>query len=239
MTTSISGHSGVLSDEDIRSHVKDTPPLIEAVNFNEGINEGIQPSCYDLAVGHIIHPQRQPNIDLDGRTLDLPPGEMAVIVSLERVNLPKNITGLIIPRNKPAEGGLLILNAGHVDPGYQGHVTAQVINLSRNPYPLRIRDRIFSIIFEYLNTEAAKSGKVEKDFQQRLWDLDHSIGTRSRSFLNVDTLRQEFVDKSSLNTELLKRLWIVVLGAPAVLAAITIMTFLVSKGLEMLKQFVP
>ncbi|KKN47508.1 hypothetical protein LCGC14_0662350, partial [marine sediment metagenome] len=97
----------------------------------------MQPSSYDLQVGHVItaHGDR---ISEDGRSVRLQPGEMAILGTREVLTLPQDITGLVVPRDGPAKEGLLILNAGHIDPGHDSFVTAQVINLGKQEFPITV-----------------------------------------------------------------------------------------------------
>ena len=115
---------GVLSDRDIKAEI------CKRGLIHDHDEERVQASCYDLRVGHVIG--KRIGVE-DGaksgiRAIKVRPGELATLLSMERVKLPDNVTGLVIPRNDYAERGILILNAGHVDPGYEGHVMAQVVN---------------------------------------------------------------------------------------------------------------
>lgn len=110
------------------------------------------PAAYDLRAGYIItadhylelkvehveNPARQ----RDFRLL-LKAGETATLASYEKLNLPPFVNGVIVPRDTYAKRGLLTLNAGHIDPGFRGFVTAQVVNLTNRPFPLDLGESYF------------------------------------------------------------------------------------------------
>lgn len=89
--------------------------------------------------------------------------------------MPHNIMGYLVPRNSYSEQGLLMLNAGHVDPGWQGngHITLEVINLSEESFKLTVgEDRPFSIIFEYMHSNTTKPTTAEEDEKRRNKAID-------------------------------------------------------------------
>lgn len=217
-------NAGTLSDVDIERELQADPPLIQNVPPGEPLPEGnFQPAAYDLRVGHIItareyvHYDGEQGRDLQGRSRDsvlLKPGESATLATLERVNLPRNINGLIVPRDSFAKMGLLTLNAGHVDPTWKGLVTAQVINLTDRPFRLHLEVSYFSIIFSYLHSNAKKE-RPPKDERSRLRELRLTAAQAPVSLVQKETLEEVFVSHDDLTFELLKRLWVLVLGLAA------------------------
>ena len=124
------------------------------------------PVGLDLQIGKIFTNKEQKTND--GETLSLPPGGVAHIESRERVNMPLNIMGYLVPRNSYSERGLLMLNAGHIDPGWNAYITLEVINLSEEPFKLTVgEDRPFSIIFHYMHRSATKTIPAEDDQRRR------------------------------------------------------------------------
>ena len=50
--------------------------------------------------------------------------------------------------------GILALNAGHIDPGYDGPIVIRLINIRSIPWVLTMGDPIFTVVFQTLNYEA-------------------------------------------------------------------------------------
>ena len=209
---------GVLTKADIR-RLK----LVE--DFDE---DNFPPAAYDLRVGHIITPteyvrwEGTEGRDSRGRrrdSLNLGPGETATLATLEKVNLERHsINALIVPRNRSAQRGLLTLNAGHIDPGHYGFVTGQVINLTDRPLLIHLRESYFSIVFFYLTGVAQPRKRLDPD-EVRLRDLRSIAAQAPVSLIKKESLEKVFVSYDDLNFELIKRVWVLLLGL-AILAAL-------------------
>lgn len=161
----------VLSDKDIKDMVKKIPNFItvdkKKIELDDKEGGNLRPSGIDLQVGRVSTHKTEKT--KDGQTLILPPGGVAHIESRERFNMPENIMGFLTPRNKYSERGLLMLNAGHVDPGWgDGYLTAEVINLSEEGFSLTVGyDRPFSIIFQYMHSSTTIRKPAEDDENRR------------------------------------------------------------------------
>ncbi len=224
---------GVLSNIDILRAIGKDPPLIQNSPPDGDRLKGIlQPAAYDLRVGHIItareyvHYDGGEGRDIRGRRKDtvlLKPGESATIATLERLNLPDDINAIIVARDSYAKKGLLTLNAGHIDPGHNGFVTAQVVNLTDRPFPIHLEVSYFSIVFSVLTSKAVsdltrKAGprprQLESD-NERLLEYRFAAAQAPASLVQKETLEEVFVSHDDLTFELLKRLWVLLLGLAA------------------------
>lgn len=162
---------GVLSDKDIREMVEKFPDFITVngrkIDFKDKEKDSLNPAGVDLTIGRIYaHKEKQlEEKNEKGQMLRLLPGGFAHIESRERFNMPDNVIGFLIPRNSYSERGLLMLNAGHVDPGWRsGYLTLEVINLRDEPIDLTVgEDRPFSISFQYLHSSTTIPSPVEED----------------------------------------------------------------------------
>jgi deoxycytidine triphosphate deaminase len=156
----------VLSDTDIREMVKKFPDFITVegrpIDFDDKEKDSLQPSCVDLRVGRIYMHGREFYSRND--RVELPPGALVHIESIERVTLHKHIMGFLVPKNSKSEAGLLFLNAGHVDPGWaDGFMTAEVMNVTAGNFPMTIGEPLFSIVFQYVHTPATNPPRLEPD----------------------------------------------------------------------------
>ena len=80
-------------------------------------------------------------------TVTLKPGQMMFVVTHEEIKMPLDLCGTVYSRNSLALKGILALNAGHIDPGYQGPISIKLINLSAIDYTLTLGDPIYTIVF--------------------------------------------------------------------------------------------
>ena len=123
----------------------------------------IEADSYDLAAGTAIWKQpigngSKANVRtrtyLEGlsggeqRTITVQPGQMIFIVTHEDIIMPPGLTGTVYSRNNLALKGILALNAGHVDSGYEGPIAIRLINLRAVSWTLTLGEPIFTITFQ-------------------------------------------------------------------------------------------
>lgn len=183
----------VLSDRDIREMVERFPDFISVeerpIDFDDKEKDILRPCSVDLTIGGIYSAEEQ--MIESGQTMSLRPGGVAHIESKERFNMPDNVVGFLVPRNTYSERGLLMLNAGHVDPGWKGngYLTLEVINLTEKPFNLTVgEDRPCSIIFQYMHSSTTIPTPAGLDEKRRNKALD-----RLRSWPH--TLYSDYLDR--------------------------------------------
>ena len=76
----------------------------------------------------------------------LAPGRAYVMKTVEKVNVPGNIIGIILPRSTLYRSGI-ILSAGIADPGYKGELSFGISNLGPKPFEMEIGARVAHILF--------------------------------------------------------------------------------------------
>ena len=81
------------------------------------------------------------------------PGQYVLATTMERVNLPDFLVGIIRPRSTLYRSGI-ILSSGQVNPGYVGELTFGFYNASPYPFTLEIKARIAHILFGYVEGKA-------------------------------------------------------------------------------------
>jgi dCTP deaminase len=87
----------------------------------------------------------------------LHPGELALGLTLERISLPNDIAGWLDGRSSLARLGLMVHITAHtIDPGWDGHLTLEFVNVGRLPLALRPGMRICAISFEPLTSPTSK-----------------------------------------------------------------------------------
>ncbi len=74
------------------------------------------------------------------------PGEYYLIKTMERVNLPVSLSGIILPRTTLFRSGLGLFN-GIVQPGYSGELTFGLSNLGKSNIKIEFGARVVHITF--------------------------------------------------------------------------------------------
>jgi len=142
----------------IARNIEDIPPgVIVSQDLTKLISEGlllkdaslgnIESCSYDLRIGTIF---RDNKIERTDETISIDAGEIINIYTTEEFDLPANVMAVVYPINEQSSKGLLVLNPGLIDPGYQGPVTIKAINLNRLTLPIRKNMKIFTAIFYVL-----------------------------------------------------------------------------------------
>ena len=150
----------VLSDRTIKEEIARGRIVIEP--YDEGC---LQPASVDLHLNRkflVFRNSRRPYIDvrqdnsdlnevveIDGDTpFILHPGEFVLGSTLESVTLPNDIVGRLEGKSSLGRLGLLIHStAGYVDPGWQGHLTLELSNVSNLPVTLYYAMKIGQVSF--------------------------------------------------------------------------------------------
>ncbi|MFH1822179.1 MAG: hypothetical protein ABH830_00590 [Patescibacteria group bacterium] len=74
------------------------------------------------------------------------PGKYYLIKTIEKINLPTNLSGIIFPRTTLFRSGLALFN-GIVQPGYSGELTFGICNLGQSNIKVSFGARIIHITF--------------------------------------------------------------------------------------------
>lgn len=75
------------------------------------------------------------------------PGQFVLGTTMERLNLPEQISAFVQGRSSIGRIGLTIQNAGFIDPGFHGAITLELINESPNPIVLKPGYPIGQLVF--------------------------------------------------------------------------------------------
>jgi dCTP deaminase len=185
----------------------------------------VQPSSLDLHIGAIYIPgvkegkpgsARNPKPD---HTLKF--GHTAVVATLEELKLPKNIAGFGFPPSHVSFRGLLMINPGHVDPGYEGPLRFTVINVGKDDIPLREGELIFTLLLIELVADVtrgfferrADSNRPASTQEQREKNLQTDLERLSLNFLDVESRTQSAAQKAVRDAGLKGPIWAAIIVA--------------------------
>lgn len=172
----------VLSDRGLMELQKKHSDFIQPFNILY-----LQPSSYDLHFrlnkGVIVPPVADDTDVVENFSrIVLPPNELVLISTLEKVHIPNGFVARIDGVSSLARIGLLVhITSGFIDPNFQGHITLEVINMNRYPIILEDGARICQLVVEkldspnereyssksnhYQDQDKTTPSKYEKDFR--------------------------------------------------------------------------
>jgi dCTP deaminase len=151
--------STILSDKEIMDYIN-RGLLIEKETFS---SNSLEASSYDLRVGGkgIIGGEGVEVDLIHEKTLEIPPGAYAGIVSYEKMNFPRNICARLGSKRALSYDGIILLSGSIVDPGYEGHLLFGLYNASQKKVHIRYGRKICNIVFERLAIEPEKEVQSE------------------------------------------------------------------------------
>ena len=117
--------------------------------FDKASLSNINPASLDLSLGEEIR-------DVDGRLIDklgkndefvIKPNQFVLAHTLEKINMPVNLLGIVKGKSSLARKGLIVEFAGFIDPGFTGQITLELKNVSDKPVTLKKYMRICQLCF--------------------------------------------------------------------------------------------
>jgi deoxycytidine triphosphate deaminase len=145
----------ILNRSEIINRIK-AGDLIRGARYDSNNEPLAEPASYDLRAGIVLWRERDSG-DLAVRYFDgkasiqpvvtLQPGQMIFVITEEELKLSSTISGTVYSRNKLQKENVLALNAGHVDPGYEGPILIRLINLGAQPWPVTLGQAVFTVVF--------------------------------------------------------------------------------------------
>lgn len=120
----------MLADQEIRREIGAGELIIAP--FEES---SLQPASYDFRIGRAAFvSSAKEKIDVSQKGLIvIEPGDFAVLETLERVEVGRQIAAMLGLRSEYARQGLLMLSGPQIDPGFRGVLVIRVINLAPKP----------------------------------------------------------------------------------------------------------
>ncbi|MCU4799773.1 hypothetical protein OB920_05260 [Halobacteria archaeon HArc-gm2] len=123
--------------------------------------KNLKPASYSLRIGDQYSVEGESNRLVENESFEIPPFQVAVIKTKERLNMPHFLIGRWNIRVAHAYDGLLWVGGPQVDPGYSGYLFCPIYNLSDDPVKLSEGDRLARIDF-VKTTEWVEDGYPQK-----------------------------------------------------------------------------
>lgn len=142
-------------------------------------------TTYDATVGHIFCEGQE----LDVESYVLEPRGIVWVSSNERFKIPKDITAIATLRTTWTHNGILALNVGIVDPGWDGPLATAVVNFSKNSFTVTKGSQFFRLIF--MEHTVAQAPVISKTNAVYTAEITARTNQFSKTFLSFDSLIPE------------------------------------------------
>ena len=171
LVTSAETTLGLMPDTRIIEYVKKyrmiepfVPELVRQVDGKRVLSYGLSSYGYDLRLAEplaLIEPveayidPKQGDVSLQQRFLERTEGFDYILIpakgfvlarSVEYLRIPPNVLGLVIGKSTYARAGLLV-NATACEPGWEGHLTIELVNTTNRPLAVYPGEGICQIVF--------------------------------------------------------------------------------------------
>ena len=154
----------ILADWQIKDLVEEKnmiEPFIDEQVENNKISHGLGHYGYDVRLGDTFYvfsdvgsePIDPKNFDKDGFTkkhdeesILIPPNSFALGYTVERIEMPKDVMGLVIGKSSYARCGV-VANFTPLEPSWRGHITVELSNTTPRPAKVYVGEGIAQIMF--------------------------------------------------------------------------------------------
>lgn len=182
----------ILTDKEIQDCISRNQLIIGADK------QGVNSSSYDMRIGTIFRDGDIINADHENgqKAVIVKPGEVVTMLTLEDLKLPDNIAATAYAMNSQSLNGFLVLNPGHVDPGYSGTLSIKAINLRKVNLPLYINSPIFTVVFQKLEENVSKPYTRTKTRREREQEVNNNeIEKSMKSIADLMSFTPEDINK--------------------------------------------
>lgn len=124
----------------------------------------------DLSLGKEVYLSSEEAVQILNKreSVTIKPGEFALLMTEERVNIPDDNVAFISMKFGQKLKGLINISGFHVDPNFHGHIIFSVYNAGPSPAILRRGDPVFMIVFSTLTQSLPKDSRKGSDFPEIL-----------------------------------------------------------------------
>jgi deoxycytidine triphosphate deaminase/uncharacterized small protein (DUF1192 family) len=146
------------------------------------IEEHYRAASYDVCVGTIL--------TIDGREvqeLKLEPQGIVEVISREEVRIPHNIVGYAMVKTTLCNEGILPLNIGIIDPGYEGPISATLLNFGKKDYLITGLEVFLRLTFHESYVSRKTRGPSAVSRAAYVQERKRKVVNFAATFLNLDS----------------------------------------------------
>ena len=161
-------------------------------------HEHLRDAGYDVTVAKVYGENECGIVSTRSDYWELKPQGIAVVVSNEVVRVPSNICAHASVKTTLCREGVIAVNTGIVDPGWQGPISSVVVNFGKESYTLRKDDVFLRLTFSEvsrLDTQLEPAPQLRTNYEATIKD---KFETRlSDSFLDIERASEKHLEKST------------------------------------------
>jgi dCTP deaminase len=175
----------------------------------------------------------------EGRSLSIPPGQFAFLLTEEVVEVPTSAIAFISMKTDMKFRGLVNVSGFHVDPGFKGPLKFAVFNAGPSPVVIKQGDDCFLIWYANLdNPDDAKHSKTPSDNEKYKRGITgRDVRGISGAVMSLSVLAEKVEKLDNTQNWMKLALWTFTFVSAIIIATVT---FLTHEGLKsFLKQAAP
>ena len=132
------------------------------------------------------------------------PAQLVWIRARDEISIPADMVGLWIQTQTLARQGLLLLNITLIEPGYEGPLSAVLVNFGNKKVIIRPDTKIAKVVFLTLDSEADELvGKWDsKTYDAKLLDMAANAPT---SFLQLESFLPNIEERAKAKLEVMDK----------------------------------
>lgn len=158
-------------------------------------------SSFDISVREIIH-WRNEEVAISQEYI-LKPQETVYLISEQRISVKPGYVAYVFLKNRLSQKGIMALNTGIIDGGFDGPISTLITNLSKENIIISETD-FFRVVFHKIDMKADELQRVKEDTENRAaYSYDDYKSLIIRNFNN---LPQHFLDRHELKNQIDKEL---------------------------------
>lgn len=150
-----------------------------------------RPAGYDLSVGKIITVEGQ---EVSKNSYWLAPQGIVEVISRETIKLPKDVAGYAMVKTALCNKGILALNIGIVDPGYDGPLSTTLINFGKREFQLDVNSVFLRVTFHECETSSRSTWPQPVNRQEYVADKKAKVQHFGNTFLNLQSAVEKVTD---------------------------------------------
>lgn len=186
-------------------------------------SERVQQAAYELSVGgeyYVTSMKGGRKVLGLGDQIEIPPGQLALLITEERLKVPANVIGFISMKFGPKKRGLINVSGFHVDPGFQGRLKFSVYNAGSTKFFFDPGQALFLIWFSDLSSD--EPHKYNGEHQNQLSITATDVTEFQGEVASPAQLKRE-IDK--LSTRVSAMIWLFALIVISIAGAIATQVF--------------